>query len=138
MIGFKELLVIAVIIALLFGTSKLRNIGTDIGTPSKTSKNLPVKVRSRQKQIPQKLTKLKLKKILISREYRQRVLILALVNWFYRCHCTAAVWPDKLPVVARTMGCVGRIRYHLQVAKMILTAKWASMRFGDSCIMNKL
>lgn len=38
MIGFKELLVIAVIIALLFGTSKLRNIGTDIGTAIKNFK----------------------------------------------------------------------------------------------------
>lgn len=38
MIGFKELLVIAVIIALLFGTSKLRNIGSDIGTAIKNFK----------------------------------------------------------------------------------------------------
>ena len=38
MIGFKELLIIAVIIALLFGTSKLRNIGTDIGTAIKNFK----------------------------------------------------------------------------------------------------
>jgi sec-independent protein translocase protein TatA len=38
MIGFKELLIIAVIIALLFGTSKLRNIGSDIGTAIKNFK----------------------------------------------------------------------------------------------------
>ena len=38
MIGFKELLVIAVIVALLFGTSKLRNIGSDLGTAIKNFK----------------------------------------------------------------------------------------------------
>lgn len=38
MIGFKELLVIAVIVALVFGTSKLRNIGTDLGTAIKNFK----------------------------------------------------------------------------------------------------
>lgn len=38
MIGFKELLVIAVIIIIIFGTSKLRNIGSDLGTAIKNFK----------------------------------------------------------------------------------------------------
>lgn len=38
MIGFKELLVIAVIIILIFGTSKLKNIGSDLGNALKNFK----------------------------------------------------------------------------------------------------
>ena len=34
-IGIKELLVILIIIVLLFGTKKLKNIGTDLGTAIK-------------------------------------------------------------------------------------------------------
>ena len=38
MIGFKELLVIGVIIILIFGTSKLKNIGGDLGNAIKNFK----------------------------------------------------------------------------------------------------
>lgn len=38
MIGFKELLVIGVIIILVFGTSKLKNIGGDLGNAIKSFK----------------------------------------------------------------------------------------------------
>lgn len=38
MIGFKELLIIGVIIILIFGTSKLKNIGSDLGNAIKNFK----------------------------------------------------------------------------------------------------
>lgn len=38
MIGFKELLVIGVIIILVFGTSKLKNVGSDLGNAIKNFK----------------------------------------------------------------------------------------------------
>lgn len=38
MIGFKELIVIGVIIILIFGTSKLKNIGGDLGSALKNFK----------------------------------------------------------------------------------------------------
>jgi len=38
MIGFKELVVIGIIIILIFGTSKLKNIGGDLGTALKNFK----------------------------------------------------------------------------------------------------
>ncbi len=38
MIGFKELLVIGIIIVLIFGTSKLKNIGGDLGSAIKNFK----------------------------------------------------------------------------------------------------
>lgn len=38
MIGFKELIVIGVIIILIFGTSKLKNMGGDLGTALKNFK----------------------------------------------------------------------------------------------------
>jgi len=38
MIGFKELIIIGIIIILIFGTSKLKNIGGDLGTALKNFK----------------------------------------------------------------------------------------------------
>jgi len=38
MIGFKELIVIGIIIILIFGTSKLKNIGGDLGSALKNFK----------------------------------------------------------------------------------------------------
>lgn len=38
MIGFKELIVIGIIIILIFGTSKLKNIGSDLGSALKNFK----------------------------------------------------------------------------------------------------
>lgn len=38
MIGFKELLIIGVIIILIFGTSKLKNVGSDLGAAIKNFK----------------------------------------------------------------------------------------------------
>ena len=37
--GFKELLVIAVLVALIFGTKKLRNLGSDLGASVKGFKD---------------------------------------------------------------------------------------------------
>jgi TatA/E family protein of Tat protein translocase len=38
MIGFKELIVIGIIIILIFGTSKLKNMGGDLGSALKNFK----------------------------------------------------------------------------------------------------
>ena len=38
MIGFKEILIIGVIVLLIFGTKKLRNIGGDLGAAIKSFK----------------------------------------------------------------------------------------------------
>ena len=39
MIGFRELLVIAIIVLLIFGTKKLRNVGGDLGAAIKNFKS---------------------------------------------------------------------------------------------------
>ena len=38
MIGFKELIIIGIIIILIFGTSKLKNVGSDLGNAIKNFK----------------------------------------------------------------------------------------------------
>ena len=89
--GWQELLIILVIVGLIFGTSKLRNMGSDLGGAVKGFKK---SLNEDEPQLKKKL--IKKKKIKIVSNWFLEILIILILGLFI-------IGPKRLPVVVKNV-----------------------------------